>query len=99
VAETENQPPYPPARQPYQPESGVSSAGPNEPQEQPAVTLVFKDGRPSQQIENYALTSTTLYVLDGPRRREIPLNDLNLPLTEKTNREAGVDFVVPVVPD
>jgi hypothetical protein len=41
------------------------------------------------------VTRTTLYVLDGPRRREIPLDQLDLPQTEKTNRDAGVDFEVP----
>jgi hypothetical protein len=60
-----------------------------------AVTLVFKDGRPSQKIHNYALTRTTLYVTDG-RPREIPVAVLDLAATEKTNREAGVNFRLPV---
>lgn len=64
-------------------------------QEQPQITLIFKDGRPEQVVQNYAVTRTTLYVLDGSRRREIPLDQLDLPQTEKTNREAGVDFEVP----
>ena len=59
-----------------------------------AVTLVFKDGRPSQRIHNYALTRTTLYVTDG-RPREIPVAALDLAATEKTNREAGVSFHLP----
>jgi len=64
-------------------------------QEQPQITLIFKDGRPEQVVQNYAVTRTTLYVLDGSRRREIPLDQLDLPPTEKTNRDAGVDFEVP----
>ena len=64
---------------------------------QPQVTLLFKDGRPSQQVQNYALTRTTLYVLDGLRRRDIPLEELDLPGTEQANREAGIDFAVPAV--
>ena len=64
-------------------------------QDQPEVTLLFKDGRPPQQVQNYAVTRTTLYVLDGARRREIPLNQLDLPKTEKTNHDAGIDFEVP----
>jgi hypothetical protein len=60
-----------------------------------AVTLVFKDGRPPQKIHNYALTRTTLYVTDG-RPREIPVAALDLVATEKTNREAGVSFRLPV---
>jgi hypothetical protein len=82
----------PPARPAYQPEA---PAAPDLP-EQPEVTLLFKDGRQPVQVQNYAVTRTTLYVLDGPRRREIPLDQLDLPQTEKTNRDAGVDFDVPV---
>jgi hypothetical protein len=59
-----------------------------------AVTLIFKDGRPSEQIHNYMLSRTTLYVQDG-RRREIAVADLDLAATEKVNREAGVDFQLP----
>jgi hypothetical protein len=68
-----------------------------EPLPQAAVTLVFKDGH-SQQVRNYAVTRTTLYVLDDAasgRRPEIPLNQIDVSATEKTNREAGMDFSVP----
>jgi len=80
-----------PPRPAYQPQA---PAAPDLP-EQPEVTLLFKDGRAPLQVQNYAITRTTLYVLDGPRRREIPLDQLDLAQTEKTNREAGVDFEVP----
>jgi hypothetical protein len=80
-----------PARPAYQGDSPASS----DLQEPPQVTLVFKDGRPQQVVQNYAVTRSTLYVLDGVRRREIPLDQLDLPQTEKTNRDAGVDFEVP----
>jgi hypothetical protein len=63
---------------------------------QPATTLIFNDGRPSEQVHNYALTSSTLYDLDGERRREIPLSLLNVPATVTINRSAGVDFALPV---
>jgi len=59
-----------------------------------AVTLVFKDGRPPEHIHNYAMTRTTLYVQD-PHHQEIPMDELDLPATEKANREAGVSFEVP----
>jgi hypothetical protein len=65
-----------------------------EPAAEDAVTLVFKDGRPSEQIRNYMLTRTTLYV-QGERLREIAVADLDLAATEKVNREAGVDFRLP----
>jgi hypothetical protein len=64
------------------------------PEDEDAVTLIFKDGRPSLHIHNYAMTRTTLYVQDK-RHREIPLADLDLAATVKANREAGVSFDVP----
>ncbi|MGD0797029.1 MAG: hypothetical protein ABR910_04825 [Acidobacteriaceae bacterium] len=78
--------PYPPVAE--QPQA--------EPEPEDAVTLVFKDGRLTEQIHNYLLTRTTLYVQDG-RRREIAVGDLDLAATAKANREAGVDFQLPTV--
>jgi hypothetical protein len=86
-------PPQAPPRSEYQPQ--VAAAVPDQPPDQPEVTLLFKDGRPPQQVQNYAVTRSTLYVLDGGRRREIPLDELDLPQTEKANRDAGLDFEVP----
>jgi hypothetical protein len=83
-----------PPRPEYRPDYQVNAAAPDL-QEQPRVTLVFKDGRPEQMVQNYAITRNTLYVLDGARRIEIPLEQLDLPSTEKANRDAGVDFEVP----
>lgn len=59
-----------------------------------AVTLIFKDGRPSEQIHNYMLTRTTLYVQER-HLREIPVDQLDLPAMAKVNHEAGVDFQLP----
>lgn len=59
-----------------------------------ATTIVFKDGRPAEQIHNYALTQTTLYVLDE-NHQDIPLDQLDLAATENVNRAAGVEFKVP----
>jgi hypothetical protein len=82
----------PPAfRPPYQ---GPVDFAPVHPQ--PATTLVFKDGRPSAQVHNYALTATTLYALDGESRQEIPLSLLDVPATVAANRAAGVDFALPI---
>ncbi len=58
------------------------------------TTIVFKDGRPSEQIHNYALTPTMLYVLDE-QRRDIPLTLVDLAATERVNRSAGIEFQVP----
>ncbi len=76
-----------PARPPYQPQAAVP--------DQPQITLFFKDGRPPEQVQNYAVTQTTLYVLDGARRREIPIDEIDVAQTEKTNRDAGLDFELP----
>jgi len=60
-----------------------------------SVILIYKDGRPPEEIQNYLATRTTLTVLDGGRRREIPLSDLNLPATISANHQIGVDFELP----
>jgi hypothetical protein len=63
-----------------------------------AVTLVFKDGH-TQQVRNYAMTGTTLYVLDDAastgRRPEIPLSSIDLAATLRVNQQAGVEFTPP----
>lgn len=93
---------YAPARPAYNPQpnppappapAAAATAAINE--DRPTVTLVFKDNsRPAQQVHNYALTRTTLYVLDG-HSHEIPLDQIDMGATVKTNREAGIDFALP----
>ncbi len=67
---------------------------PAPPPEEDAVTILFKDGRPPEQIRNYALTRTTLYVT-GQRIQEIPIDQIDLPSTERVNAQAGVRFQLP----
>lgn len=76
--------PYRPAYQRPQPE----------PEPETPVTLVFKDGRPTEQIRDYILTRTTLYVQDA-HAHEIPVADLDLVAMDKVNKAAGVDFQLP----
>ncbi len=64
------------------------------PENEEGVTLIFNDGRPSERIYNYALTASTLYVLDKPHR-DISVDQINLAATEKVNHEAGVTFQLP----
>ncbi|MGD0941597.1 MAG: hypothetical protein ABR905_18015 [Terracidiphilus sp.] len=78
-----------------QPPAAVSNP-PLAPESEEAVTIVFKDGRPAEQIHNYILTRSTLFVGDG-QRREIPTDQLDLAATAKANRDAGVDFQLPVI--
>lgn len=89
-------PPPEPEQQAFRPPYGVmpqQSASPAQ-QAQEAVTLVFKDGRPSEQIHNYILTPTTLYVQDQ-QSRAIPTSQLDLEATAKVNLDAGVKFQLP----
>jgi hypothetical protein len=82
--------PWPYGSQPAPSQSEPSSPPPPE----APVTLVFKDGRPPQQIHNYLLTATTLSVLDQ-HRQDIPVDQIDLAATEKVNRAAGVPFALP----
>lgn len=94
----DQQPPeqdQPMPRGPYLPPSGLSQPPPS-PASEEAVTIIFKDGRPPVQIHNYILTRTTLYIQDQ-QRRNIPVDQLDLVATGKTNREAGIDFQLPFV--
>ena len=77
---------YPPAYAPPPPSP--------EPEAESSVTLVFKDGRPVEQIHNYILTRTMLYVRDEPHR-DIPVDQLDLDATEKMNHDADVNFKLP----
>jgi len=86
----------PPApRGPYPP---PAVAHPTALPENDAVTLVFKDGRPPEQVHNYVMTRTTIYVQDE-HRHNIPVDQLDIAATAKTNQEAGVDFQVPTLPN
>jgi hypothetical protein len=59
------------------------------------VTLVFNDGRPPLQVNNYVLTGSSVFVAEHGHQRVIPVADLDLPATIAQNREAGVDFALP----
>jgi hypothetical protein len=64
------------------------------PESAEAVTIVFNEGRLPEQIHNYILTSSTLYIFDQ-HRQEIPIDHLDLAATVMVNRDAGVDFSLP----
>jgi len=64
---------------------------------EPELTLIFRDGH-TQAIHNYVLTPSDLVVLDQAstgRQQQIPLDELNLPATEKAAQQAGLDFSPP----
>jgi hypothetical protein len=88
-----------PAPQQYSaaPQSGPpqSSAEPDDGLDHPPVTLVFNDGRPPEQVNNYVLTGSSIFIAEHGHQRVIRVADLDLPATVAQNREAGVDFVLP----
>jgi hypothetical protein len=59
-----------------------------------ATTLVFRDGR-TEDVQNYAVVGRTLWIFSEQRARRIPLDQLDIPTTEKINEDEGVDFVGP----
>lgn len=86
-------PPPPSASQPdsYQRQQSNSRRTRDESAE-PTV-LVFRDGH-REDIANYAIMGSTLFVLSGPRAR-IPVAELDIPATERVNQDRGVDFKIP----
>ena len=97
-SEDQPEPPAPPDSFPQQPNPshlGPYSGAPSPPSSAPPVTLIFKDGRPPEQIYNYLLTANTLSVLDQ-NRRDIPVSQIDVDATAKANLQAGVTFSLPV---
>jgi hypothetical protein len=85
------------SRPPYNPggfanSSSIESDGMSHPE----VTLIFKDGRPPLQIQNYVMTQMRVFVRDRGMDRDFPVSDLDVPATLAANSEAGVDFSLPV---
>jgi hypothetical protein len=87
-------PEYAPA--PYRsPASQAAASTP--PRNEPPLTLIFMDGH-TEIIRNYVLTPSEVIVMDdvaSGRVPRIPLSDLNLPATERTAHQAGLDFSPP----
>jgi len=64
-------------------------------QERPLSTLlVYRDGH-QLEVQNYALMGDTVWVLGDQTTRKIPLNDLDLDVTQKLNADRGVEFEAP----
>jgi hypothetical protein len=86
-------PPYP-SQQAYA--APPAPAAPIAPE--PELTLIFRDGH-TESIHNYVLTPSDLVILDEAatgRQQRIPLDELNLPATEKAAQQAGLDFSPPI---
>ena len=93
----DQQQPPPPESYPQQPNAGraPSSGAHTSPAASQALTVIFKDGRPPEQVHNYMLTANTLTVLDQ-NRHDIPVDQINLEATAQVNIQAGVEFSLPV---
>jgi hypothetical protein len=90
-ADNQEPPPWPGV--PYAaPPARPSSARASDNEE--TVTLIFRDGRPPEEIHNYILTRGTIYVGDQ-YHRQIPIDQLDLGATVQVNRDLGVDFRLP----
>ena len=92
---SEPPPPPPDYQQPqYQPPPSQNRMPSSETAANQMTTIIFNNGHAPEQIHDYALTGTTLYVL-GQHQQEIPLSQIDLARTEQTNRSVGVEFQVP----
>jgi hypothetical protein len=87
-------PPYSPEGYPT-PQQQSTAATQSDGLDHPAVTLVFNDGRPPEQVHSYVLTGSSVFVAEHGHQRVIPIAELDLPATIAQNREAGVDFTLP----
>ncbi|HLV88686.1 MAG TPA: hypothetical protein VKV39_17000 [Candidatus Sulfotelmatobacter sp.] len=59
------------------------------------TTLVFKDGH-KLEVGNYAIIGPTLFDMTPGHARKVPLKDLDLEATRRTNDEHGVSFDIPL---
>jgi hypothetical protein len=78
----------PPPALPAKPEAEKNSE-PSEP-----TMLVFRD-RHTQEVNNYAVVGSTLWILNERRATKVPLSSLDIDATTKLNGERGVEFRLP----
>jgi hypothetical protein len=58
------------------------------------TVLIYRDGR-SEEVQNYAIVGKTIWVFNEARAKKIPLSDLDLAATRRSNEDRGIDFVLP----
>jgi hypothetical protein len=56
--------------------------------------LVFRDGH-NEEVDNYAIVGSTLWVFNEQQARKIQIAELDIPATRKANDDKGVDFMLP----
>ena len=80
-------PPSPPTPTPSQPQAA-------KPEDHTSTVLVFRDQR-TQEVQNYAVVGSTLWIFDETRARKLAVADLDIPATTRLNEERGVEFRLP----
>jgi hypothetical protein len=65
------------------------------PAEEEPLTLIFKNGRAPQKMQNYIMNAKALTDMDRLHYERIPLDQIDIAATEQVNRAHGVDFQVP----
>ena len=79
------------ARMPRPAYAGLTVA----PEPEQAITVIFKNGRTPETMQNYMLNSRALTDLDQRRYEQIPLDQIDIAATEQANRARGLQFQVP----
>jgi hypothetical protein len=59
-----------------------------------STMLVFKD-KHREEVQNYAVVGSTLWILDERQASKVPLENLDVDETIRLNDERGVEFAVP----
>jgi hypothetical protein len=59
------------------------------------LTLIFKDGRAPEKMQNYIMNAKALTDMDPQHYERIPLDQIDVAATAEFNRTRGVDFEVP----
>ena len=73
----------------------AGSAAASAPPPLQSLTVIFKNGRASETMQNYMVSSRALTNLDQQHYEQIPLDEIDIAATKKTNRARGLDFQVP----
>ncbi len=77
-------------------ESEQPQAAPSKPEvrDELPILLIYRDGH-RREVKNYAIVGHTLYDLGMFVAQKIPLDELDLKATVKTNEDRGVEFSLP----
>lgn len=69
-------------------------SAPDKPESVALTVLVFKDQH-REEVKNYAVVGQTVWIFSEQRARKVPLQQLDIPATQRANEDRGVDFLIP----